>query len=343
MAKRDQLTKANELYSKGDPGGAADLLEPLLDREPDNIEAHLLLARCYSRMRMGEDSVAEIEDALALEPENATAHALRGAEHYFADELDEAVAELERAMEIDPRCVEAHVRLAQVHIDLKQFDRAEELLSQAEKLAADGSSDLALVRMGQVYLEMQRQKHSEALEIIADNEGLIAGYPYVEATIRSNQAIIYARQRDYERSRDLLIDALDLDPYFVSARALLGQIAVVQRDYELAADQLRQVIENDEDVSAQVYYALATSLSSLGKNDEAQSYYREALDRGLSGFPGLTAKISVLLPDRRLRMALGVVILAILGVLFLQFLSPFMTLALIFGLGLIGWQIIRGH
>ena len=342
MPKAGELTNAWRLFRKGDPDAAADVLEPLVEREPQEVPARLLLARCYSRMRLGEDAVAEIEEALELAPDNAEAHALRGAEHYFADEFEEAAEELNRAIELDPSCVEAYVRLAQVRVDEKEFGEAASLLETAEERAGDDKEKLALVRMGQVYLAMQQRQNSRVLELISENEELLAANPYAAATVRSNQAVVYARQRDYARARELLIEVLDLDPYFHTARGLLGQIAALQRDYELAVDQLQQVVEHSGEVGAHVYYSLATSLAALGRRAEASQYYGMALGEGLTGFPGLSARLALLLPNPRARLAVGAVLLAVVAVLAFRFLSPFMAAALVFGLGLLGWQMARG-
>jgi tetratricopeptide (TPR) repeat protein len=342
MAQAEDLARAQEAYRQGDPDTAADILERYVELEPTDMAARLLLARCYSRMRMSDEAIIELEDVLKLEPKNSEAHALRGAEHYFADELDEALQELERAIELDPDNVEARVRLAQVHTDLKQDEEAEAALAEAEARAGQDEDKLALVRMGQVYLAMQRRQNDRVQELIAENEHLWQGRPYVASTIRSNEAILYARRRDYARARDLLVDALDLDPWFHTARSLLGQIAVIQRDYALAADQLAQVVENSDDVGPHVYYALATSLAALNRQDEAVPYYAAALERGLRGFPALTARLAVWFPDPRLRLALLVVLLLALGYLAFSTFEPFIALAVVAFVGVLGWQIVRG-
>ena len=342
MAAKDDLSKARDRYRKGNPDGAADVLERLLEREPGNVAAHLLLARCYSRMRQGEDAVAEIEEALNLEPDNVEARTLRGAEHYFADELDEAADLLQAAIDQDGNAVEAYVRLAQVRTDQKEFQEAEELLDQAAERAGENREALALVRMGQVYLAMQRRRHDDALQIITDNEELWKLSPYVEATVRSNEAVIHARQRQFNRARELLVDVLDLDPYFHTARALLGQIAAMERDHEFAVEQLQQVVENSDEPSAQVRYALATSLSALGRHEEANAQYAAALASGLSGVPALTARLNVLVPNPAIRMAIGLVLLALIAFVAFRTLPIFMAAAIVFALALIGRQLLRG-
>jgi len=343
LAKQDQLSKATALYKKGDPDAAAELLEHLVEREPGNIQAHLLLARCYSRMRLGEDAVSEIEEALSLDPDNPEALTLRGAEHYFADEMVEADDKLTRAIELDPSRVEAYVRQAQVRTDMKKFDEAEELLRQAEERAATDPDAQARVLMGKVYLAMQRREHAKALELIEQNESLLADHPYEAATVRSNQAVIYARQRDYDRARSLLVDALDLDPYFRSARVLLGQIALLQKDYELAADQLGQVSENGDEPDPQVEYSLATALQALKRNAEATEHYRAAVKAGLTGLPAITAGLAAAVPNLNIRIGILVVLLvAVAALLSLVVKQVLFLLAIVGMLGVLGWQIIRG-
>lgn len=342
MAHKDELTEARRLYGQAQADAAADILEDLVEREPDNIEARLLLARVYSRMRLGEDAVEEIEAVLERRPDDSEALTLRGAEHYFADELDEAEETLERAIELDPDNAEARARLAQVYTDRKLYTDATEILGEGEEVAGERGDAMAMVRMAQVYLAMQQRQHPRALQLIEENEDLWAQHPYIEATVRSNQAVVVARQRDYSRARELLVDVLDIDPYFYTARALLGQIAAMQRDHETAVDQLTQVLEVDDDVRPQVRYALASSLAAMGRHEEANEQYRAALEAGLSGVPAMTARASVLIPNLRLRLAAGGVVLLLLALVLLQVVPPFMAIAIVAAVGLLGWQILRG-
>lgn len=342
VADSKRFAEAHELYSKGDPDGAADILEALVEADPEDTPTRLLLARCYSRMRLGEDAVAEIDAVLEREPENVEALTLRGAEYYFADSLREAADALQRAIDLDENAVEARARLAQVLTDGKQYVEAGEVLEEAEAKLEGRPEGLPLVRMAQVYLAMQRRDHAKALELIEANEELWAASPYVAATVRSNQAIIKARQRDFSAAKELLIDALDLDPYFYSARSLLGQIAAMQREHQLAVDQLQQVVESGTRVGPHVHYALASSLVALGRAEEANQHYRGALDAGLSGLPGFTARLAVAVPNLKVRLALLALTLVVLAVLALQVFSPLMAGAIVLMLGILGYQIVKG-
>ncbi|MHB0875920.1 MAG: tetratricopeptide repeat protein [Anaerolineae bacterium] len=336
------FAEAQELYRKGDPDGAAVILEGIVESEPENIAARLLLVRSYSRMRQGEDAVAEIDAVLEREPDNAEALTLRGAEYYFADELREAADTLQRAIDLDPDTTEARARLAQVLTDSKEYTEAGEVLDEAESKAEDRPDALALVRMARVYLVMQRRDHTGALKLIEDNEELWKTSPYVAATVRSNHAIIKARQRDFAGARDLLVDALDYDPYFYSARSLLGQIAAMQKDHQLAVDQLQQVIDSGTPVSAHVQYALASSLTALGRPEEANEHYREALSVGLSGIPAITARLSVAIPNLKVRLALLGVVVLLLALVAFRFFAPVLAGALVLMFAILGYQIVKG-
>jgi len=234
------------------------------------------------------------------------------------------------------------VRLAQVRTDQKDFSEAARLLDEAQERAGEDRHALALVRMGQVYLAMQSRDTDRALEVIAENEDLWADHPYAAATVHSNEAVIYARRRDYDRARDLLVDVLDLDPYFYTARALFGQIAAMQRDHELAVDQLLQVVENRDDVGAQVYYSLAMSLVALGRQEEANEHLRRALEKGLPGLPALTARLNLMFPNKTVRIIAGVLFLATVAAVAFRLLSPVAALILVAVLGLTVRQILRG-
>jgi tetratricopeptide (TPR) repeat protein len=342
VPEQERYEAARELYEKGDPDAAADILEPVVEAEPDNTAARLLLARSYSRMRLGEEAVGEIDPVLEREPENVEALTLRGAEHYFADELREAADKLQQAIDLDPDTLEARARLAQVLTDEKQFTEAAEVLDQAEERAEGRTEGLPMVRMARVYLLMQKRDHAGALQLIEENEELWKASPYVHATVRSNQAIIKARQRDFGAAKELLIDALDSDPYFYSARSLLGQIAAMQRDHQLAVDQLSQVVESGVPVSPHVQYALASSLMALGRSDEANEHYREALKSGLSGMPAITARLAVAVPNLKVRLALLGVVVVLLALLAFRAFPPILAGAIVLMFGVLGYQVIKG-
>ncbi len=336
------FAQARALYQKGDPDAAADVLEGLLEREGPNVEVLLLLARCYSRMRLRQDALGVLQEVLSLQPDNAEALALRGAEYYFADRFAEALADLERAVELAPGNVEARVRLAQLWAERGQFQQAQELLEQAEEKAAADQDALALVRMGQVYLAMRKRQTQEVLRLAEENRPLFRRNPYILATVLSNEAIVHARQRDYDRARAALVEALNIDPYFVDARALFGQIALLQRDYAMAAHELRQVVEYSDNAGAQVHYALASALNALGQKAEALEHYRAALKKGLSGFPAVVARLAVLLPSRELRIGLVLLLLAVIAAIGFRFLSAPMAVAVVAVAGVLAWQILRG-
>jgi len=73
-----------------------------LSRDPDNLEAHVILSEVHSNQLQNDRALAEIERALEINPSDAASHAQRGGILLWEGRIEEAVAELETAFTLDP-------------------------------------------------------------------------------------------------------------------------------------------------------------------------------------------------------------------------------------------------
>lgn len=109
-------------YEEGKYGHAATMLERLVEEEPENAEAHFLLARLYYRTPLGEDGKAgrAIDRAVELEPDNlkylvAKLEFLRrDAPHFILEKIRDAERRrlTQRILALDSTNAHAHEELA---------------------------------------------------------------------------------------------------------------------------------------------------------------------------------------------------------------------------------------
>lgn len=79
-----------------------------LSRDPDNIEAHVILSEVHSTQLQNDRALAEIERALEINPSDAASHSQRGSILLWTGgRIDEAIAELETAFTLDPNSADA--------------------------------------------------------------------------------------------------------------------------------------------------------------------------------------------------------------------------------------------
>jgi tetratricopeptide (TPR) repeat protein len=150
----NQLALAQEKLDAGDPEAALALLDPLVQREPQNAVALLL---------------------------RSTAECMQGA-------VPPCRKDLQRALDLDPTLRQGWLNLAALHISEKEYPAALVALQRAEKLdpaAPDNALNLGAVELlaGQLqdasahfarYLEQQAGS-ADALYLVASNYAL-AGY-----------------------------------------------------------------------------------------------------------------------------------------------------------------------
>lgn len=68
------VEEARLAYEKGDYPKAVQLLQGVASRDPQNGEAHLLLAKTYFQMRNRDRAVSSAEKAVAIDPSNSVYH-----------------------------------------------------------------------------------------------------------------------------------------------------------------------------------------------------------------------------------------------------------------------------
>jgi tetratricopeptide (TPR) repeat protein len=140
---------------------ALDHCEKVVELEPQNTEARLLLAGILSALNRQDDSVAQYREVIALEPRNQEAYLYLGALYGKQGKYDQAVATLTKLIELNPRSVLGYYYLGRVHTSAGQLDRAEHYFREA--LARNPQSELILMDLATLY-EL-RKDYPRAIEL----------------------------------------------------------------------------------------------------------------------------------------------------------------------------------
>lgn len=123
----DLFEKAKEFYKSGDLENAYSKLEEYLKKDPDNISAHLMLAKVsgelaqksqgVDRIKYALKSMKEYEKILSLDPKNLEGLIGYGYSKLYAPaplgSLKQAKENFEKALKLDPQNIEALLGMAQ--------------------------------------------------------------------------------------------------------------------------------------------------------------------------------------------------------------------------------------
>jgi putative PEP-CTERM system TPR-repeat lipoprotein len=203
-----------------------------------------------------------------------TAHArdssasVKEAEQYIAGgNLKAAVIELKNAVSGSPEDPAMRVQLAQVYFQLQDFASAEHEALAARELngnEADYLPILADALLGQ-------RKFKDVLDLIEPGDR----HPVLEAKIRTARGIAAAGLGDGEQSKEMLRDAIRLDPSAMKPRILLAEL--LNGTDPKAADQVIDEAIAANPNAAEPVQVQGEMLWSRGDADRAMQVFDEVL------------------------------------------------------------------
>jgi Tfp pilus assembly protein PilF len=214
-----QLAMATRFLEVGNLDGAIDMLRQALTFDPDEPDAHALLALCLVERRRIHAARHEAEIAVTLDPESPLSHRAMATVLIATRRFAEAGPHVQAVIDHDPNDPDAYLLRAQL-LSLQGDEHA--MLRDLEKaLELDPENVDARVRLGHHHLERGRigdafAESRAALEIDPESHAalLLRGW-------------VALRRGDPAEARDHAIWVLRDDP---SDRAALQLLAAVKAD-----------------------------------------------------------------------------------------------------------------
>ena len=219
---------------------------------------------------------------LALNPDSPDVLLLRARQLLAVPtaNVNEAEVLIRRALEQFPSHRTASMMLAELFHRRRDFDRALQLLRQAEQIAP--GSDVLILRSS---IESARGRSAVAIRLLEQVlEDPTLG-PQDRAEVLSHYAIIRQQRGELEEARALLKQAIDLWPRLSEARInlanVLYQLAVMAAPPDVtlireAVQQLERVLEYDKQ-NAIVWLNAGAMAASMGNYTRAETLLREAV------------------------------------------------------------------
>ena len=163
---------------------AKSRVQRVLDRDPKNVQALVIVGNASAGLRDLDSAVADIEQAIEIDPSRSTSYTNLAALRLAQGQRDAARAAFEKAISVDPRSVPAHVAFAM--FQWGNGDRAAAEQSFKTALTLDPRHLLANRALASYYIGTNRAAEAEPyLKTVAavggDNEKLMLGDYYLRA------------------------------------------------------------------------------------------------------------------------------------------------------------------
>ena len=261
--RQDGIATAKQLLAGGSLKEAISLLRGILERDPKNAEAHVLLGSALALVPRRSEAIAELRRAAELRPDSAPVYNTLGMALARFAELDAARKAFESALELDPQFADAHVNLTLVLGQLKEFDLAIGHITRAIELQGDSpASAYSHYLKGRLY-----DKQDMTVEALQELEKAVHLRPrfaqaYVE--LGTTRAKLFN-----EKALEAFEQAVDLAPDDANARYLLGREYLRKGKVAEAVEHLKEAARLKPNHRA-VLYNLARALRKAGLTDESK-------------------------------------------------------------------------
>jgi tetratricopeptide (TPR) repeat protein len=217
---------------------AVDEAHAVLKLEPDNVDAHRLLARIYVRT-LGDLNAGDAQK----------------------ENLSKAIVEFQAILKIQPDDTYSSLWLARLYRFENHHTDAEKVLRDV--LERDPGNGAALEQLSQLLIDEGRSQ--EAVKILQDAAGSSSS-PEVYDLLGD----AYAQAKDYAKSEDAYRKAAEADPDDPGHLHGLAQALMEQDKYAEALEQFKKLSEV-EPGTAENYMRMAQLYRRLGKFDLAES------------------------------------------------------------------------
>ena len=242
---------------------AFDEMRQTAELDPNNLDVRVKLGNYYVvAAKQSPSAVGEAErlakEVLAKDPNHIEAHILMGSVLFAQDKKQEALAELNHAVELDPKRVESYLSLARYYVQTNDIAGAEGIYQRA--ISVSGGSAQAHYEYGKFLVGAKRtdeaeaefQKAVQAEPQNRDAQFIIASFYLINKQFDKAEAAYKALaelDKDKPEGRSVLGDFYSSVGRLDEAIAIYREVIAKTPDYTQAHYRLTEILLNRGDLA----------------------------------------------------------------------------------------------
>ncbi len=226
-------------YNQGQWNEAVRAFRSSLIGHPNATRAHYYLGISLGKLKQHEKAIRHLRRAVELNPLMAGFHLELGSVLGEAGDSEEAIRELETAVRLDPNSPQAHHLLGLARKGAGDLDSAVKAYQKA--LEFDARDAEVLNSLAVVYVELER--FSSAGQIF---RSLAEDWPD-RPQYRVNLAVVLLNTGQHGAALASCKKALEMDPEYASAYAVMGSVYESQGDLTKARWAYREALGRNPD------------------------------------------------------------------------------------------------
>ena len=235
---------------------AVERFEDVARLAPDDPRVPVLLAKSLMLAGRTDDAILIIEKHLSTQRTSAEAWEMAGKAHLQAQDFARAKAAFEVAVQAVPNMKEALYGLSRAHAGLGESEKAAQYAEKFRQLA-----------------ETSHAENAQSAKLFEDRDFAA----HVAAQAHADAARVYARQGNVQRSEDLLLRAVRLEPTSVEFLAQLQQ-SLQQRGAQAHAAEVGERIVSLAPEQIDHWLNLGWLYSHVNQPEKAIAACRKAIE-----------------------------------------------------------------
>ncbi len=272
-----------------------ELLRPVLDANPDDVDALNLMSNALLRDGKTHEGITLLSRVAELQPDSPVAQVRLGAGLLMGGKGDDAAQHMETALELNPEFQQADILLVMNQLQKQDYEAAIEAAQAYRRRNLTSTTPLNL--LGRVYQaagqqDKARDSFEKALkfdvgdpaanhnlaQMAVAREDLVAARQYYVTILEHHEdyltalvqlALLDAREGNKESLVELLEQAIEAHPGAIEPRLLLGRYYLSEGRPEKVAP-LFATMEEVQKQSPQVLQLMALAQLSQKEHGEAQ-------------------------------------------------------------------------
>lgn len=294
-------TKLGNLLLAGQPSQideAAALLEDILARDANFVEAHILKAALFAAQKKSEKEILDvlnyavalnpnrtesyislsrffmnsggrqeaeqaIQKGISVNPNRAIGYLEYGRFLTFDERAAQAEAQYLRAIEVEPLNVEAREAAAEFYLAERQFDKAEQSYKQLVEIQENSPASRMVLASFYALIGRQDDAIRVCMEIIAEIP------EYARARYRLGE--IYLERRESAKVLEQTEELLALNDDDAEALMLRARVSMQENKAEEAVRDLEEILKKQPSQKSALFYMTQARLS-LGQIEQALAF-----------------------------------------------------------------------
>lgn len=258
------LEKMGSIFVKsGDDKKALPYYTKINQIKPNDFNTLNSLGGIYRRLKQYENSIEVLKEALKLNQKVDQVNYNLGFTYKFMEKYDEAVDCFESVIQANPTDVLAYNHLGTIY--QKRGENQKAIQTFLKALKVDRNHPILHLNLAKSY-----EQENQIANAIAEYEAALRSKPGWKDAISDYSKLLLSLNKTKE-AKELVTQALSVDPQNVSMHSTMGKIYLLQSDYENSTGEYKKALAIDPNYKSALI-GISEALEDNGNAVQAIEY-----------------------------------------------------------------------